>query len=135
MYKNYVLTILLIITALIMACESNITGDTSANVVEREGKIFIEDQTGKMWDITHAVNNYGFSAGNFDHGLGPFAITPINNPEMLLPGNAGYPNAQDERLVIGTTINNDTRAYSLNVLSRHEIANEQFGDTFVSVAY
>ena len=135
MNKNHVLTFLLIIMSLIIACDSNLTGDTNANVVERDGKVFIEDQTGKMWDITHAVDNYGFSAGNFQFGLGPFAITPINDPEMLSPGNAGYPDANDERLVIGTTINNDTRAYSLNVLSRHEIANERFGDTFVSVAY
>jgi hypothetical protein len=135
MYKIYMFSLILIIAVLIIACDSTLSGDNNANVVEREGKVFIEDQTGKMWDITHAVDKYGFSAGNFQFGLGPFAITPINDPEMLSPGNAGYPDANDERLVIGTTINNDTRAYSLNVLSRHEIANERFGDAFVSVAY
>jgi hypothetical protein len=53
-------------------------------VIEEDDKIFIQDQTGKSWDITHAVNRYGFAASYFQSGLGPFALTPITEPLYFL---------------------------------------------------
>ena len=133
--NNYYFFLMLVTIFLKIGCNSNINGNDNIAAIEEDGKIFIEDQTGKLWDITHAINKYGFQSGHFQFGLGPFAITPINNPDMLSPGDPGYPDTQDNSLVIGTTINNDTRAYSINHLTRHEIVNESFAETHVSVAY
>jgi hypothetical protein len=101
---------------------------------EEEERIFITDRTGKKWDVTHAVTNYGFIAEAFQFGLGPFAIKPLMNPEMYSPSDPGYPLPNDARIV-GTTINGDTRAYPLRELGFHEVADEKFGDTHVAVAY
>ncbi len=132
------ISFLLIIAAILVVssgCENNGTGSIGAIVIEEDDEIFIKDQTGKVWDITHAVKKYGFRAANFRNGLGPYALTPINDPEFLDPGNRGYPAAHESFLVIGTTIEANTRAYRLDHLHLHEIVNDIFGDAFVSVAY
>jgi hypothetical protein len=104
--------------------------------VLREGEsIFIQDRTGKKWDVTTAVDEYGFEAEAFQYGLGPNAIRPLLEPRMLAPGDPGYPTDGDETVVLGTMINGESRAYPIAVLSRFEVANEAFGDTHVAVAY
>jgi hypothetical protein len=125
----------LIIILLISGCDIFESPNDTAQVIRRDNKIFIQDRTGKQWDVTHAVDNYGFDAGSFQFGLGPFAITPIRNPKMIGPGEQGYPDANADFLVLGTTLEGDTRAYPLNVLSGHEVADEKFGDIHVAVAY
>ena len=125
----------LMLVVLITSCEVINTDPQGAEVIRKDGKILIRDQTGKNWDITHAVENYGFNPGTFAHGLGPNAIRPIQNPEMLRPGDPGYPSSGYTGTVLGTKIAGDARAYPLNVLVRHEIANEKFADTHVAVAY
>jgi hypothetical protein len=121
--------------AFVMGCSLFQSEETEAEVVKRDDKIFIKDRTDKLWDITHAVNNYGFRADQFQFGLGPFAITPINDPKMLNPGDPDYPENQSSFIVIGTNLHQDTRAYPLDVLSRHEIVNERFDTTYVAVGY
>ena len=101
---------------------------------DEEENIYIIDRTGKQWDITHAVKVYNFVPEDFQFGLGPFAITPIINPEMLSPGDPGFP-APDATRVIGTTINGDIRAYPLETLVFHEIVDENFEDIHVAVAF
>ena len=54
---------------------------------------------------------------------------------MLEPGDPNYPSKSADFTGIGTTLMGDTRAYPLNVLTRHEIADEKFGDIHVAVAY
>ena len=98
-------------------------------------RIFIIDHTGKEWDVTHAVNEYGFKAEQFQYGLGPNAINPILEPEFISPGDPGYPSVDDDDLVIGTVINNIVRAYPISIIWKHEIVNDQFGMTYVAVAY
>ncbi len=124
---------------LLLGCEittSSTTGDgTSPPVVFDGDKIFITDRTGKQWDITHAVHEYNFDPVEFEHGLGPFAIKPIQNPKMLSPGDPGYPAPEVSSRVIGTTINGDSRAYLLDDLFGHEIANDRFVDTHVAVGF
>ena len=95
----------------------------------------IIDQTGKMWDVTHA-QKYGLAPSGYQYGLGPFAIQPLMGPEMLLPGEPGYPGDFANFMVLGTTLNGFTRAYpTWDVLSSFEIANEKFGDAHVAVAF
>jgi len=100
-----------------------------------KGKIFIVDRTGERWDITHAVKRYKMPAEYFQFGLGRNVIQPILNPQMLHPGDSGYPDDSAKRIILGTTIEGDSRAYPLEVLSKHEIANEEFEGVYAAVAY
>ncbi len=109
--------------------------------VETSGeKIHITDQTGKQWDITHAVNEYGMQPENWQYGLGPNWFAPLILPKMICPGEPGYPGDNFFRnlnsdLVIGAEFEGDARAYPLTILFNHEVANEKFGETHVAVAY
>jgi len=128
---------LLILTGIFLmltACDNH-QDEQQAEVIKEDGKIFIVDKTKKAWDITHAVHNYGFEAESFQYGLGPYAIQPILNPQMLSAGESGYPSSNETFLVIGTNLNGDTRAYPLSVLGRHEVTDEKFGNDYVAVAY
>jgi len=118
------------------ACEKDDSSvQPGANGDGDEERIVIVDNTGKEWDITHAVNHYDFQKSNFNFGLGPNAIQPINNPDMLAPGDDGYPDESSSRRVMGVEINGDARAYPVSVLSRREVVNEFIGDSHVAVAY
>jgi len=108
------------------------TGEENNNAGE---KIYITDKTGKKWDLTHAVEKYGFDTRNFQYGLGPFAITPINNPVMISPGEPGYPADNSTDAVIGLNIDGDARAYLIRTLSRHEVVNDRVGGKDVAVVY
>ena len=131
--KLYITIIMIIVLG--NSCTLTDPQAAGGEVIRQDGKIFVKDQTGKMWDITHAVENYGFDPNVFRHGLGPNAIRPIQNPKMLRSGDPGYPSSNGEMVVLGTKLSGDSRAYPLSVLIRHEIANETFGNTHVAVAY
>ena len=111
-------------------------------IIQEDERIFIVDQTGKKWDVTHAKKRYDMEPSKFQFGLGPNAIRPILTPRMLSPGDTGYPDDEDGFLVLGTTLNDGTRplsdgtrSYSIIDLTRHEIADEKFGNLHVAVAY
>ncbi len=113
-----------------------------AGIIQEDERIFIVDQTGKKWDVTHAKKRYDMEPSKFQFGLGPNAIRPILTPRMLSPGDTGYPEDEAGFLVLGTTLNDGTRplsdgtrSYSIIDLSRHEIADEKFGNLHVAVAY
>ena len=101
---------------------------------EKDGEALIYDGTGKAWDVTHA-QKYRMVPSGFRFGLGPLYIRPIMNPQMLSPGDLNYPHDDIDDRVLGTVLNGFTRAYPIDILSRHEIANEQFGDAHVAVTY
>ena len=69
---------------------------------------------------------------SFQCGLGPYAIPPIMDPQMLSPGDPGYPASHETFPVLGVSLNGFTRAYPISAMSRHEIANERFGDDYVA---
>ncbi len=126
----------LISAVLIYSCGTNFGGADLAKVEEtNDGKILIIDDTGKEWDVTHAVKQYGFVASQFQFGLGPNAIRPILNPKHLSPGDPGYPAPNATFAVLGVSIEGDARAYPISVLAVHEIADEVFGETHVAAAF
>lgn len=128
----------LVLAVIVAGCTNSIEEpEFSDDIViqPNDSTIFIVDQTGKQWDVTHAVNNYGFIAEDFQFGLGPNAIQPIQNPQFLEPGDPDYPDTTETFLVIGVDLQADQRAYPINVLSRHEIANEEIGGEIVAVGY
>ena len=62
------------------------------------------------------------------------AIPAILEPEFLTVAEADE-QMQDDELVIGVSIDGDSRAYSVNMLSRHEIANDVVGGKSVAVTW
>ncbi|GAB4372943.1 MAG: hypothetical protein Kow0042_16530 [Calditrichia bacterium] len=128
--------ITLLIFSFHFGCSSGFNqGSEEFSVEQDQDKIFLIDRTGKQWDITHAVRTYKMDPNRFQYGLGPFAIRPILQPEFLNPGDPGYPDEDATFLVIGANLNGVVRAYPISVLNNHEIADDQFGDAHVAVAY
>ena len=66
--------------------------------------------------------------------LGKDGIPSIDNPRFLTGEEADNQMLETER-VIGVSINGDHRAYSLNMLSRHEIVNDTVGGVPVAVTW
>ncbi len=62
------------------------------------------------------------------------AIPAILEPEFLAVTEADEQMKEDE-LVLGISIEGDSRAYSVNMLSRHEIANDVVGGMPVAVTW
>jgi len=123
----YSIATIILVVVFLWGCKRHSVNEP-ANVTSKDDKIFITDRTGTSWDITHAVNEYRMNPSGFQYGLGPYAITPINNPEMILPGEPGYPVDNNTELVVGININGEARAYPIRILSRHEAVNDRIGD-------
>ena len=66
--------------------------------------------------------------------LGKDAISAILEPRFNTVEEAAA-NMRDEELVLGVSLNGDHRAYSLNLLSRHEIANDVVGGQPIAVTW
>jgi hypothetical protein len=99
-------------------------------------QIVLTDRTGKEWNITHAVRNYGMEARNWGFGLGPFAIRPIIEPRMASPGDPDYPGPDISNVrIIGIEVNGDARAYRVGVLDFHEVVDDVVGGQHVAVTY
>jgi hypothetical protein len=110
------------------------TGDP--NVQTTNGRITITDISGKEWDITHAVNVYGFDPEDFEFGTGTDAFPAVFDPHYVGPGESGYPHENATRMVMGATFFGDARSYSLAAMARREVINDVWGgDTYLAVAY
>ena len=64
MHINVLSTVVLLGGALLLGrCSSSPTEQSGPKaVVERDGKVFIIDVTGKSWEVTHAKEMYGMGA-------------------------------------------------------------------------
>lgn len=127
---------------LVLSCTETSTNTTirTAEVLftpdsSDSGTIYIRDLTNKLWDVTHAVNEYGFDPKRFQYGLGPFAIRPILVPKYITADDPEFNDIPEDNVVIGVVMNGSARAYPLSLLRKHEIANEKFNPTFVAVGY
>ena len=80
--------------------------------------------------------NSGDAVQNFDiiTVLGKDSIPSRDNPRFVGPVDADRQMESFER-VLGVSINDDHRAYPLNMLSRHEIVNEPVGGKPVAVTW
>ena len=62
------------------------------------------------------------------------AIPAIDNPHFYSVGEADAEYAPDE-LVLGVSLNGESRAYSTPLLSRHEIVNDTVGGRKIAVTW
>lgn len=66
-------------------------------------------------------------------GIGRDVIPPIDKPVFKLVDEVTH--VADTEPVVGVEINGDARAYPLQIMTWHEIVNDQFGETPVAVTY
>ncbi len=135
MQKRFIEFILIL--GLFTGCSETVTKsqDNDVNILEVSDTIYIVDITGKKWDVTHAKNRYGMDPSLYQYGIGPFAITPVTEPVMLQSGDPGYPEFDDEGLVLGVSMEGEVRAYPLDSLRCHEVVNDRIGNKYVAPAY
>lgn len=110
---------------------------TRATLVDAtEERVTITDEDGKVWDITHAVREYGFDPQLFEYGVGVDAFPAVMDPTFVGPGEPGYPHEDATRMVLGATFFGDARAYGIAAMSYREVINDVWnGDTYLAVAY
>ncbi len=101
-----------------------------AEVIKKDGKVFIRDRRGENWDITQAVS-IGFDPDGFEFGLGRNAFTPLDDNNL----QDSYKSTFGKLRVLGVPGEKETRAYSVNKLSRHEVANSYIDDQPIAAAY
>ena len=113
--------------------------EESASDYSHRRPIYITDRHGVRFDVTHAVHRYGMRAAGFQFGIGKNTIRPIDHPNMLSPGDPGYPSEGSRWSsgpdIIGISVDDDIRSYPVQELARHEIVNETIGHTQAAVAY
>jgi hypothetical protein len=66
--------------------------------------------------------------------LPPDAIPSIDDPEFYSADQADSEYDPNE-MVLGVSINGDTRAYSTSLLDRHEIVNDEVGGRKITVTW
>ena len=125
----------LLIPALSLCLGACTKTDEPEVLIRRDNKVFIEDLTGKLWDITYAVLELGMDPERFNFGLGPDAILPITDPRFLAPGDDEYPDVSNDWLVLGTTIAEESRAYRISDLSRHEVVDDHINTVYFAATY
>ncbi len=99
-------------------------------VLKEDERTYIVDRTGKRWDISQALS-LGFKPDKFQYGLGKDAFTPLDDTHLSSDSN----NVPESLRVIGVAEGNDSRAYSVSRLRRHEISNSMLSNKPVAVGY
>jgi len=127
----------LIMFSLVGCSDSAPTDNNSTRIVPNDSTdvINIVDRTGKIWDITYAVSNYGMEAKRFNFGNGPFSFIPYKNPQFFSSGQSGYPSPTDRTRIIGLNFNGEVRAYPISAFISTEVINDRIGDTYIAVTY
>ncbi len=108
-------------------CASPLTAPTDT--------IILVDRNGREWDISDGVHLYGLEADSFNFGLGVDAFPPIMFPDILKPGDSGYPTANLTYGVLGVTIDGQSRAYRKSTLRGNEVVNDTIGEYNVAATY
>ena len=96
--------------------------------------VYIVDFTGKVWNITYAVNFLGMDSAAFKHGSGPQTFPPILDPVFASPGDPDYPESNQDA-VIGLTLNGENRAYRIADLLGHEVADDYISPSYIAVTF
>ncbi len=115
---------LMFVILLLASCQSE--------VISENQQTFIVDRTGERWDISQAVS-LGFQAKHFEFGLGRNAFTPLDDEKLSDESNQGV--RSSSRIIGIGSETGETKAYSVNRLGSHEIANSKIGEQPIAAAY
>jgi len=99
-------------------------------VVKEKERTFLVDRAGERWDITQAIS-IGFDPARFQYGLGRNTIRPLDDTNL---GKAA-PDVPPDLRVLGIVGKHASQAYSVQKLSRHEIANSSIESVPIAAAY
>ena len=125
MKKKNKCTLFILFSVLFLVCTVSLAG-----VIQKDGKTFIRDRTGEKWDITQAVS-IGFNPNEFEFGLGRNAFSPLDD-SLLQDATKSIP----QRLrILGVSGENETKAFAINKLRGHEIANSRIDDKPIAAVY
>ena len=117
--------IFILFSVLFLVCSASF-----AQVIQKDGKTFIKDRTGEKWDITQAVF-LGFKPNNFEFGLGRNAFSPLD--DSLLQD--ATENISRRLRILGVPGESETKAFAVNKLRGHEIANSSIDEKPIAAAY
>ncbi len=98
-------------------------------------EIYLEDLDGNRYHIAHAIVHYDFELNGFSSSAGPLARPPLIEPDMLLPGDVGYPTETATTKIIGASVGGESRAYAIRDISRNEVVDERIGEAHITIAY
>ena len=99
-------------------------------VVTEGGHTYIVDQRGERWDVTTA-KKAGYNPYYFKYGMGRFAFTPLDDSAL----STKHPYISRRLRVIAFTDDEGGRAFSVDKLRRHEVANSWQNGIPVAVGY
>ena len=97
---------------------------------EKDGRTYIVDQNSEEWDITQAMT-LGFKPRHFQYGIGKNAFQTLD--DSSLTDNHFF--ASKTERVIGIEDSTGGKAFSVDKLRRHEIANTWQDKDPVTVGY
>lgn len=108
-------------------------------LVKEGGKLLLwakgkpETDSAEWFDMTDSLIN----PRNFDHGIGKDTISSIDAPEFVSVDDSRLADAgiTMKTRVIGYASGGEARAYPVHIMDRHEIVNDTFGDTHLTVAW
>jgi hypothetical protein len=107
-----------------------LTAHAHALVVGKGSKLSLEDQTGYRWDITQA-RSIGFDPHDFQYGIGKDAFEPLDDTSLKDDVASPLRNPR----VIGIAAGSESKAYSIDRLRYHEIANSSIDGVPIAAGY
>jgi hypothetical protein len=98
-------------------------------------RVVIVDVMEEHYDITHAVRRYNLAEWGWGHGMGRRAFAPINFPQLIHPGEAGYPDPLRSFDTIGVTYGPAARAYPIGDIVAREVVNDTLSGVHFAATY
>jgi hypothetical protein len=118
------------ILALVLSGAIALQAGAFSKVVHDGDRTYIVDRHGEQWDVTQA-RSIGFMPDRFQHGIGRNAFTPLDDSSLKDDSRK----ATKSLRVIGISDGKKAKAYSVERLWRHEVANSSIGDKPIAAAY
>lgn len=109
-------------------------------IIEKDGKTLVwaggnpGSETAKWFDMTDAT----IDPTKLDHGIGADRIPSIDEPAFMSKGDPEFDeniSSDSSQRVIGVFAEGEARAYPISIMNRHELVNDTFGDTHLTVAW
>jgi len=136
-FKGLITIIMLILAISALGFGSILHAQEEENLIcegDEVGSQLEEASTDSFWEETNFCN-YSIDFGEIlSGGVGPDGIPPIDEP-VFDDIEAASEWLEDQSPVISVEVDGEARAYPLAIMTRHEIVNDQIGDTPVAVTF